>query len=69
MYLLGSAMFLIFAIVWQIFGSSEVQPWDYYGEVGKYNQMDSNIDNIEYRNIDSNGETDEETILNDDDFQ
>ena len=29
-YLLGSAMFLIFGIVWTIFGSSEVQWWDTY---------------------------------------
>ena len=30
MYLLGSVMFLVFAIVWTIFGSSEVQWWDTY---------------------------------------
>ena len=30
MYLLGSVMFLVFAIVWTIFGSSEVQCWDTY---------------------------------------
>ena len=43
MYLLGSAMFLIFAIVWTIFGSSEVQWWNTYwqheGNPEYYNPM------------------------------
>ena len=50
-YLLGSAMFLVFAIVWTIFGSSEVQWWDTYwlpeGDCVNYNRMyeKSEVDN------------------------
>ena len=53
-------MFLIFAIVWQIFGSSEVQSWDNYWEDNKYQNL---------RNIQGNSESDEETIQNSDDVQ
>ena len=53
-------MFLIFAIVWQLFGSSEVQSWDNYWEDGKYKNL---------RNIQDNSESDEERVLNVDDVQ
>ena len=53
-------MFLIFAIVWQIFGSSEVQPWDNYWEDGKYNSL---------QNIEGNSESEEEARLSSDDVQ
>ena len=49
-------MFLVFAIVWQIFGSSEVQEWDSYWEHEKYMHL---------RNIEDNNVSDEETIEKD----
>ena len=58
-YLLGSFMFLIFAMVWQIFGSSEVQPWDSYWVCEK---------NVDYTCIEDNSEDDEETLENDEDI-
>ena len=57
-YLLGSVIFLIFAVVWQIFGSSEVQPWDSYW-VGEQN--------VDYTRIEENCKCDEKTMENGDD--
>ena len=49
-------MFLVFAIVWQIFGSAEVQEWDSYWENEKYMHL---------RNIEDCNDSDEETIEKD----
>ena len=57
-YLLGSVMFLIFAIVWQIFGSSEVQPWDSYWAYER---------NTDYTRIEDTSKSEEKTMENDED--
>ena len=52
-------MFLIFAMVWQIFGSSEIQPWDSYWVYDR---------NVDYTHIEENSKLDEETMNNDEDI-
>ena len=46
-------------MVWQIFGSSEVQPWDSYWVCEK---------NVDYTCIEDNSEYDEETLENQEDI-
>ena len=51
-------MFLIFAIVWQIFGSSEIQPWDSYWAYER---------NTDYTRIEDTSKSEEKTMENDED--
>ena len=52
-------MFLIFAIVWQIFGSSEIQPWDSYWSYER---------NTDYTRIEHTSKSEEKTMENDEEL-